>query len=437
MPPFNYLTFGNAKAELALRLGDTGNLFWSASELGQWIIEAMRFWNCLTGYWVTPYNLTVSAAGWIAANGSGSPRQQTLTDTDIYTLIQYHLLEPPTGSTWTGTNQFSLSDLSQACSRRLNEILQAAACNLSETNIQITPNTNVAALTDLALDVRRVRYVPTDTSSAPVTLQRSDVLAFQRFSAGFSTTIQAPMRWDVLGSPPQQITLDYLIPEPAAIQVLTINGSVDFAPPASSPLLIPDDWNWVIKFGALADILSKEQEGKDVQRSEYCRKRYLEGLQLMVKMPWLLQSFINNVAVDSQSIAGADRFNYEWQSRSTAYPEVVVAGIDLFAVSPVPTTTTSVTLNIVQNAPVPSSDAVVIQVPRDVMDAILDEAQHLALFKSGGAEFMASLELHQSFIKMAERTNARLRESGIFASDLRPAVSRQDEQQPRFAASKE
>ena len=436
MTTYSYLTYGQAKSELALRLGDSGMVRWVNPELGLYLSEAMRLWNCLTGFWKTPFVISLNpplASNWQAANGSGSPRQQTLTDTDVYTVMEYHLQEPGTGSTWTGTNQFSISDLSQACSRRLNEILQAAACNMAEVSLPVTPGTNSAQLADIALDVRRVRYVPDDVTHAPATLQRSDTLAFQRFTSQFSTSFGTPMRWDVIGSPPEQITLDEKTIEPASLQVLTIAGANDFAPPTSSPLLIPDDWYWVLKFGALSDVLSKEQEGRDLQRAGYCRKRYMEGLKLMAEMPWLIQGFVNGVAVDTQPVAGADRFNYEWQSRSTAFPEIVVGGIDLFALSPTPTLSTSVTLNVVQNAPIPASDSVYIQVPRDAMDAILDEAQHLALFKSGGEEFMASLKLHQSFIRAAQTINARLLESGIFASDITPAVSRQGEDQPRYA----
>jgi hypothetical protein len=436
MPTYGYLTYGQAKSELALRLGDSGMVRWINAELGLYLCEAMRLYNCLTGFWKAPCTIPLNpplASNWQAANGLGSPRQQTLTDTDVYTVMEYHLLEPATGSTWTGTNQFSISDLSQACSRRLNEILQVAACNMAEVDPSVTPGTNIATLADLALDVRRVRYVPADTNHSPATLQRSDTLAFQRFTSQFSTSFGVPMRWDVIGSPPEQITLDSNTPEPASLQVLTVAGAEDFDPPAPSPLLIPDDWYWVLKFGALSDVLSKEQEGRDIQRAEYSRKRYVEGLKLMVEMPWLIQGFVNGVVVDAQPVATADKFNYEWQSRPTAFPEIVVGGIDLFALSPAPTLDTSVTLNVVQNAPIPASDSVDIQVPRDVMDAILDEAQHLALFKSGGEEFMASLKLHQSFIRTAVQTNARLRESGIFASDISQPVSRQDEDQPRFA----
>jgi hypothetical protein len=432
--PFSWLTFEQAIAELALRLGDESNVFWTSTELGLYITEALRVWNALTAYWATPYPLTLNpplTGNWLAANGTGSPRQPTLTDVDVYTLIEYHLIEPATGGTWTGTDQFSITDLSQACSRRRNEILQAAACNLAESSLSMTPNTNLVNLTDLVLDVRRCRWVP--TSGQPVTLQRGDSRTFQYFTPQYAQTVANPLRWDVIGSPPQTVTLDTKVNVPSALQVLGMAGGADFDPPTASPLLMPDDWMWGLKFGAMADILSKEQEGKDVQRAAYCRQRYMEFLKLMQHMPWLLQAFINGVAVDTQPLAGADRTNYEWQSRAGAFPEIVVGGIDLYAVSPTPTDTLSLSLMVVGNAPVPTDPDSEIQVPRDVMDAILDEGQHLALFKMGGAEFKESMTLHQEFIKLAMRQNARLRESGILATTIRPPVDRQEEAQPRFA----
>ena len=433
--PFQWLTFGQAKAEVALRLGDESNIFWTDAELGLYIEEALRLWNCLTAYWSAPYTFTFTqtSANWYSSNGTGSPRKPILTDADVYTLIEYHLLEPATGGTWTGTNQFSIADLSQACSRRRNEILQASACNMAETPLNVTPNTSAVSLTDLFLDVRRCRWVPAANQGSPVTLQRGDSRTFQYFTPRYAQTIANPLRWDVIGSPPQTITLDTMVNVPSTLQVLGMAGGADFNPPTSAPLLMPDDWMWVLKFGAMADILSKEQEGKDLERAAYCRQRYEEGLKLMARMPWLLQGSINGVPVDMQSLAGADRTNYEWQSRATAFPEIVVGGIDLFAVSPIPSDSLSLLLMVVENAPIPANDAAEIQVPRDVMDAILDEAQHLSLFKCGGAEFKESLALHKSFLSTALKNNARLRESGILATTIRPPVSRQDQDQPRYA----
>lgn len=440
MPAYAWLNFSEAKSELALRLGDTGKAFWTDAELGAWITEALRVWNALTAQWTDTFSITFTppfTQNWFPGNAAGSLRQPTLTDGDIYTLIEYHLLEPPSGSTWTGTNQFSIDDLSQACSNRRNEILQVAACNMVEALVPVTLNTSQVDISDLFIDVRRIRWVPATGQGSPVTLQRGDSRSFQYFTPNYRQTSANPLRWDVIGEPPETVAVDTLVNVPSTLQVLGMQGGQEFTPPANTPLLMPDDWNWVLKFGALADLLSKEKEGKDPERAAYCRQRYEEGLKLMQFMPWLTQGFVNNVAVDTQPLAGADRTNYEWQSRAVAFPELVVGGIDLFAVSPIPTAQVSVSLTVVENAPVPTSDADEIQVPRDVMAAILDESQHLALFKMGGASFQRSMTLHRAFMSLAVSQNARLGESGILATTIRPVVDRQDEAQPRYLENKE
>ncbi len=436
MAPYGWLTFGQAKTEAAVRLGDPNMIRWGNAELGEYLKEAMRVFNSLTAFWAAPYSLDLTppfTQNWFAANGTGSPRLPTLTDNDVYTLIEYHLLEPPTGSTWTGTNQFNITDLAQAMSRRRNEILQAAACNVVESTLALTPGVPTAQVTDMVLDERRCRWVPAVGQGSPVTLQRGDSRTFQYFTPSYAQSSNPPLRWDVIGSPPQTITVDTNVPVPSTLQMLGIQGGADFTPGTNTPLLMPDDWMWVLKFGAMADVLSMEQEGKDLARAAYCRQRYEEGLKLMREMPWLLQAFLNGVPVDTQPLAGADRTNCEWQSRTTAFPELVVGGIDLFAVSPIPSTLTTVGMTVVGNAPIPADDAAEIQVPRDVMNAILDEAQHLALFGMGGAEFKASMALHKSFVQYAVNQNKRLRESGILATTIRPPVDRQEEEQPRFA----
>ena len=438
---------GNAITEVSVRLGDPNGIFFTREEIYLYLCEAVRVFQALTGFWKEQFIQTLTppfTQNWFPSNGAGSPRQPTLTDTDLYTLIEYHLLEPPTGATWTGTNQFSIADLSQSCQRRRNEMLQLAACNMVEIAPNCIPNANTVPISDSALDVRRVRWVPAAGQGSPVTLQRGDVLSFQRFTANYLQNNTYPMRWDIITGQEAPgatdtllaLVLDALVSVPSTVQVLTIAGAPDFSPAGGNPLLIPDDWAWVLKFGALADILSKEEEGKDVARAEYCRKRYNEGLELMITMPWLSQALVNGVAVDTPALASADRFNYEWQSRATAFPGLVIGGIDLFAVSPVPVATTSVAMTVVRNAPIPANTfAAPLFLPRDALEAVMKESQHLALFKMGGQEFAESIKLHQEFITFAKQTNSRLEESGIFASDYRVISPKQEEQQPRFAVA--
>ena len=437
---YAWQTWGGAKTELAVRLNDPNFTFWTDAECGAYLGLAMQLFNCMTAFWIDEYTFDITppfAGNWYQANGAGSPRQPTLSDISLYTLIEYMLMEPPSGGVWTGTNQFSIAALAQAVQGRRDESLQIGATNLVEIALPIATDEDRVTLPDEVLDVRRVRYVPEpDVPPYPtppaVTLNRGDAESFRTFTPSYEQTVAAPLRWDVISGPPLALTLDTEVPVPATLEVLTMQSEAVPAPPSPTPLGLPDDWAWVPMFGALADLLSAQEESRDVKRSEYAMKRYLEGLDWLRKAPWLLEARIDDVPVATPSVIAADRFNYEWESNADAFPQVVVAGTDLYAVSPVPATSTAVTLVVIANAPVPTADDQEIQVPRDVMDALLDEAEHLACFKRGGSEFAVTLELHQAFLGTTARWNSRIRESGIFSSTLRSETPRTEILQPRF-----
>lgn len=450
---FQYVTYLQARQALSLRLNDVAQECWTDTEVGLYLCEALRIYNCLTQTWLFDWTVTYtsSALPWqstanslnslVGANPT-SPRTQTLNDSYVYTLAQYHLLEPPNGNaTWTGTPQFSLADLTQALQRRRDDVLEATACNMGpfSNSFGITPGTNSVQLPDSTaqsiLDLRRVRFVPATGLGSPSTLYREDGMAFEYFNNAFEQTSGTPLSWDVIAGPEQFITVDALVNVPNTLDILAMISGGIITPPTSSPLLIPDDFFWVLKFGMMADLLNKESESTDPQRAAYCEQRYRDGLKLMAEMPWLTQARINNVPVDTPSVAEMDTFDYEWQSNLAAQTAIVRGGIDLFAVSPtIPVSTNvAVTLTMVGNAPIPVAAGDFVQVSRDVLDSILDYAQHLAAFKLGGAEFMATMPLYQSFIDAAMTTNKRLRLSGIFDTTLYPPNSRQSEAQPRFA----
>lgn len=451
MGGFSYITSLQAEQALALRLNDTSNLHWAKAELNLYLAEALREWNALTATWVVDWatnytqpnpatlpvwNSTGNNYNSLVGDNPTSPRYQTLTDSYLYEVAQYHLLEPPTGNgTWTGTSQFSLADFTQALQRRRDQILQATDCNVGpfSTTLGLAVNANRVLLPDNVLDMRRVRYVP--ATGSPATLFRSDGLAFEYFTNGFEQTVGQPLEWDVLASPQLAVTFDALASQPNLLDCLAILSGPAITPPTASPLLIPDDWSWVIKWGMMADLLSKDVESIDPQRAAYCLQRFEEGIRLMKALPWVLQARIQDIPVDTMSVYEMDDFNYEWQSNPSAQTQIVRGGIDLFALCPVlpVSTTQSVTLVMVGNMPIPAADGDAVQVSRDVLDAILDEAQHLAMFKDGFTDLEQSMALHKNFIRAAVETNSRLEESGIFESTLRPPVSRSEEAEPRFA----
>ena len=436
MPNFAWVTFLQARQALAARLADSGNVFWSDVECGVYIREALRTWNALTEYWNTDYAFQAnSAQTWYDLSlPVASPRRRTVTDSDIYTTIEYHLLEPPTGGTWTGTSQFNISDLQGALQRRRDELIQVSGCNIKQLpTLPTTPNTRRIYFPDSTLEPRRTRFLPDSAYGGPVTLSREDTVAFDAFNEQHLQQWIFPTAWSVITGPPLAMDVDDAPNVPGGYDVLSLQAGPIFNPPAATIVGVPDDWSWLAKWGALGDLLSRDSEATDRPRADYCIKRYLMGLEVMKASNWLVSGTIDGVPVDTPSVREMDAWEPEWQNNATAWPSLVQAGMDFLAPCPTaaPSQIIGVSLIVVGNAPCPILDNDFVQVSRDVYDVILDYAQVLASFKMGGAEFFDTKSLEKNFFDFAAATNKRLWKMGLFADYVHDEGKRQDREQPR------
>lgn len=434
---YTWITYLAARQALAARLADPAKVFWSDTELGLYLIEALRAYNALCEVWNADFIFTAtSAATWYNfSTQANSPRIRTLHDSDLYTIMQYHLLEPPTGAgPWTGTSQFSLADLQGALQRRRDEMIQVAACNLTQLPaLASTPNIRRTQFPDTVLEPVRVRFVPAAPYGSPVTLNREDTLAFDAFQPQHLQTPQLPAGWSVISGPPLAMDTNTAPNVPGSFDVIALQSGPTFAPPAQTLLGIPDDWAWVAKFGALADLLSRDSEATDHPRAAYCLKRYTDGLKAMRQSNWLLTATIGGVPVDTPSLRELDAFLPEWQDNATAGPGLVTAGMDFVAPYPVATGSQNVGVSaiLVGNAPVPVLDGDFVQCSRDSFDSILSYAQVLASFKMGGSEFASTKDLEKEFFMAAIEQNKRLSKLGLFSDVLHAGGKRQNIYQPR------
>lgn len=429
---YTYITFATAKQLLANRLYDITKVFWKDPELGMYIVEALRTWNAITAQWVTEYTFNVDSSSpqWISLNSGCSPRAYTLTDSSLYTLIEYHLLEPPTGSfPWQGTPQFSVSDLTQGFQRRQDEMISTIAMNVSQVpSIVLPPGSRRVLLPEQYIDVRRARYVPSDTTIKPQNLWRGDTAEFGFFSPAYRQTQQKPRCYAVSAQPPLTFDVDYPPNIIGSLDILAVRAGAQPVPPNPVILSVPDDWAWVVKWGILGDMLGKESEARDDLRLQYSNARYYEGLQLAAKMPWVLGAFINDVPVGIDAVSDRDTYDPSWETNASARRGIVIAGTDLLSVCPRPAgaTVISVTLQVVQAAPVPVFDSDFIQASREVFDLILDYAFHLATFKEAGEDFMSTMPLFDNFRKGAAQMSSHLEAVGPFLDVMKAYGARQE-----------
>lgn len=440
---FCVTTFLNLRDALSRRLNDLNKVFWTDDELKLYIAEALRTWNALTATWNADFTFTITGPAsqvWYDLRTlAGYPRKPTLTDADIYTIMQYHLLEPATGGgTWTGSSQFALTDLVQALQRRRDEIIQLAGTNLAQFNLPVSAGQRRISFADNVLEIRRVRYVP--SSGSPATLWRDDGLGFQDFAPNYlqgnpspGQQPASPQQYNLTSNPPLSLDVDYPPSTGGVYDTIALVSGACLAPPVPSLLGIPDDLSWVAKWGAMADLLGSEDERQDAARAAYCLQRYKDGLTLAAQAPWLLLGQIADIPYDTVSFTEMDQYAPEWDSNPNSPVMLVIAGLDFLALSPVPTTNKMVSLTVVGNAPIPVADGDPVQASRDVLDAILDYSQHLASWKQGGAEFTATKELLKNFALAAQATNSRLEALGLFRDVLLSEGRLEEDTQERFA----
>jgi hypothetical protein len=521
------IDLADAYDALGARLYDPTNQFWPQPELLLYIQEAMRTWNALTAYWRGDFTFSpVANSTWYdITNPAVAPntlRPLTLKTTDLYMIMEYHLLEPPVGAgPWTGSAQFTIAQLQYAVERRLNELLGASGCSITRSLVEALPGRT--ALPPATLDLRRVAFFPAisnlpntyliDTNnqvwllgitnlgaytttpvvggpgpvsgillkdrttgyifnltvttagallitpaspgsatvqpyisiltpndtpmgiavnnnrivtigvsptfgSGAVTLWQDDSWAWESFEPDYTTLAPAiPSTYAQNTQPLLTFDVDTHLNQPGQYELLTTQATQ--AGPGAS-LIVPDDWAWVIKWGALADLLGRESNAKDALRAAYCEKRYAQGMSLLTLAPALLGFRVNNIPTEIDSVRGADLYNANWEGAAAGPPtSVLAAGLNLLALSPQPDTAAySLTATVVENCPVPNAPTDCINVTEDVFEAILDEAQHLAAFKMGGAEFMATIPMHQRFLSLAALYSARIAEMGEFAQVL-------------------
>jgi hypothetical protein len=426
---YSWLQFSTATQQLSSRLADSSNVFWSYAECQLYIQKALRMFNAMTFTWKADFTYNPTSLWNSLGLLASSPRLRTLTDTNSYTMMEYMLLEPPTGGTWTGTSQFTISDLSQALQFRRDEMLQVSNCNqLLLQNIALTPNTRRTTLPDTVIDVERVRYIP--VTGSPNTLYRDDTVAQEFYEAGYlQAPSGTPQTFMLSSEPPLSWDVDITPNQPGTYEAVVLESGAPFDPPTATLLGIPNDFAWALEWGALADLLGRESEATDRQRASYCLRRYQDGLNLLLKTPWAMLGKVNGVACDMPSIVEMDRYLPEWDSTPTSFgPCVVLGGIDFLA-APVGS---GIGVTVLANAPVPTLDTDYVQVSRSNWETVIDLAQSLACFKMGGAEFQQGLELESRAIQACAVENTRLKSTGSFSDILAQRGQVQDRTQGRF-----
>lgn len=444
---YAYANLSDAQGVVSRRLYDTAQNMWPPAELTAYIQEALQTWNALTGFWRA--NMTFSSVAnnanvWYdVTQVAGTVRPMTTTDNQLIQLIEYHLLEPLTSTyplTWTGSNQYSVQDILDALGYRWAQLLSMTGCTVTRQLVASNPTAPQFAvpLGNNVVDIRRVAWVPNNNAFPVTPLYQTDDWSLMAYNPLYAPANAAvPSQWRVTAQAPLTFATDTNPPQSANFEVLSINSPVLLSASANNTMNIPNDWCWVLKFGALVDLFEKDGLARDDVRSDYCRQRWRQGLGLLTDAPAILSGFFgafsSPLIVDA--VRNADDFNPTWQSANFAAPQqAYTCGLNLLALSPPANVNgTGVTLNVVENAPLPVNSTDPIQLGQDDFDVVMGYAAHLATLKVGGQEFTRTISDYNGMVRRAALYNSKLQALGFYQKDQIQISQLQEEREPVYS----
>jgi hypothetical protein len=431
-----HTTLAQFKSELASVLGDPEKVFWTDSELTLYARETLRTFNAAArlnrcrALFPTTANQPFYDVPSVLSDGTTLVLERTLQDTDVLDEMAYSLMETIlTGySELSDVGMFTLDQWVKALQRRRDQFLLETGIIITDsTTSLIGPATRRVQLSDSIIDVRRVAWKTIE--GVYTHLWREDERRLTAYSDRLETG--TPEVYAQVVNPLAQLTLQPAPQDDGYLRLLTVNSGAALDPSSGVLLGVPDDFAWVIKYGAMADLLSGDGVGKDEFRAGYCRQRWDEGVLLARFASSVLDVEIDGSPAQIMSLAQLDSGEPGWENDTGTPLYVAMAGHNLIALSPVPDGVHSLTCDVVRNAIVPTSDSDYLQVGREHLSTLLRFAAHLAMFKCGGREFADSADAYTQLMQLAETHNERLRAESSEFESLHDASKREAEDRPR------
>jgi hypothetical protein len=399
---YTHTTFAASRALLAARLGDVTKVHWLDDELGMCVVEAIRVYNSITGaHRDTAMFVTTAGTAFYdlsTLSSTSDLRGYSVLDQDWIGLTQYQLMEPKSVLAWTGSEMFTLGELTAAFTRRRDRYLADTGCVVTRSTTSTTALDPVIALDEDVIAVRRAAWASSFSYYYSLFPSDSEVYGL---SPSWVQTPGAPSSYTIAAEQNLFLRLQPTPSDNGTLDLITVNNGIVLDPTANSnsgtSIGMPNDLGWGPRFGALAELLGKDGPARDSARAQFCASLYDFAVEIGRNAPAVLSVRINDAALYPTTMTMLDSVTPGWQGKAQDRPmRVAIVGGDLLVLSPVPDGAYSVSVQLVRNAIVPTADGDFLQVPREDLDAVLAWAEMLALFKSNGASLQMAWERAQA-----------------------------------------
>lgn len=408
---YTQVTFQQLVTQFALRLGDSGFKFWLQAEMQSYLIEALRTWTAMSAYLSVNVPVQLSPNQVLFDLIDLVPQiAPSVTDRDLIAEICQMLQEPIATTAWVGSEQFNYDQIVTSIQKRLDKFLLETGIRLTAS--EQSSSGNPVDLDDAVIDVRRAMWK--DTDGVYSVMWKADPTQLMSANPSWKNTtsgIYPPTDYTVGLQMPLFL---YYTPQPTVpgtIALITVNSRGVLNPAVSPTVLgIPDDLAWVVKFGALADILSVDGPGEDLSRAAYCEARWADGIKLARIVNVVRTAYINGVPAYIDSLSELDQVVPGWVAALAGTPQFIAVDQNILAVSPITDNANPMlTLDITPKFPVPALTDF-LQLGKENLDVILDYAEHLAHFKEGTSEITTAMPLYKNMVSLAAMQNDRLRQ---------------------------
>src|SRR6185295_6856111 len=118
--------------------------------------------------------------------------------------------------------------------------------------------------------------------------------------------VQRPKAYSVGETPPLVLQMAPIPSVGGDLVFVSVNRGAVVVPGTAASLGVPDDFAWVVLFGALKELLNKDGIAYDPSRAAYCQQRYDHGVSMAKAAAVVLDARIQGNIVQMGSLSGAD-----------------------------------------------------------------------------------------------------------------------------------
>lgn len=402
-PGYSQYTLDALAGQLGVILDDLNEVYWTRQEKYYAIWEGLRVFGAYTAYWKDRGTFNVSPTGgpfYDLSVQMPTLRSRTWTLGQMVQEIQYMLLEAPNGLSGAFmSGQVPVATILQTIQRARNKFVLDARFPLS---VHIPPTTvpdaeGLVYFDQNSVYVHRVSWLD-QSSQIWGNLWRQDAWSDDKANPIWTVDYQLPYAYSEAELAP--LTLQ-LYPPPAnqgTIEVISVDSFlIDITNP-NATFNVPDEWVHAIKYAALAQILTSQNQINDGMRAEYCMQRYSTIVDNIKNARSIIRLKCGAFPIETDSLAAIDAGTPYWRSQAGP-PNITGVMYDYIAVAPgILDGTYNIAVDVVRAAPLPATGADYIQLGEEDIANLTLYCTHILTFKCGGSEFKNSFQDYDAWL---------------------------------------